>query len=107
MSGWVGSHHPLLFSTSAGLRAVEFLMRLSGCIAIEVVGELLTQGLLGGRFFGSDRRRSSRTFFALLPFIAFWLLGGLLSCRLLTRHRFVRAGLLLVRVLVVAGHESR
>src|SRR5439155_12154935 len=105
-SGWVDGHCPLLLSTSPGFRAVEFRGQLSTCIVIQVVDGLLAWWLLRSRFFGSHRSRSGRTFFTLFPFIGIGLLCGFLSRRLLTRDSFCGAALLLVGILVVAGHQN-
>src|SRR6266567_7106717 len=77
--------------------------QLSGCIAVEVVCELLTRGLLWSSFFRSHRGRSGRTFFTLFRFIGIRLLSRLLVCRLYCSVGTVRS--LLVLITIVAGNE--
>src|SRR5207248_7687008 len=95
--------HPVPSCPSSGFCAVEFCGHLSGGVAVEVVCELLTRGLLWSSLFGSYRSRSSRTFFTLFAFFRVRCLSRLLVCGLCCSARIVRS--LLVLIAIVAGSK--
>src|SRR5258707_15015186 len=102
----MGHHCPRPHGALTRPGRVELGGHLSDWIAVEVVNQLLARGLLRSRFFGSRHSRSGWPFFTLFSFVGIGLLCGFLSCHFLNRYRFRGVALLLVLVLVVAGHET-